>query len=478
MSERRFNRIELFKTLILVVLFFTTILFLYLLWSLDSANAFHLPSILSQEEEIDPPDMEAFLIPSSIIYSQGDGSYQLADEDLDQKFVAALAELRTLSNSASILVSEVTAQQYQEAMSGYQSIILSFDYGIPFSEVCSRYEIKRATGFDVIESMNTLSFSEAARESIFIYDKVKGKYFRLLADEESSVVKDEFSKLQKDEMLSYYTVGNILGGENPALIPLTMESDLIPVQYDKESPDTSEEIKQALAESLFGENFDFVRRITDSFGNVTYMYGYGQKTFSTSVDGVFEYKNETLEGDSTGFFSDLQTALTFVAMHGGWDGLDGQDAAFYLKDAQSIADGKKEGYRFSFAIELSGEEVFYESGFPIEIEVLAGQISYYKRDVFSVDDDYTASFRPAQDPANVIAQNYSYIYSNMNSNTFSVNEEEAFDAVASWIISVQTGFVRIQSDQILRPAWIIHMNNGQRFYFSLYEAKPIVQSKQ
>jgi hypothetical protein len=407
----------------------------------------------------------------------GDGSYQLADENLDQKFAGALIELRRLSNSASILVSEVTSQQYQEAMSGYKSIILSFDYGIPFDEICFRYEIKKATGFDVIESMNSLSFSEAAKESIFIYDRAKGKYFRLLADEESSVVADEFSKLQRDEMLSYYTVGNILGGQNPALIPLTTDNSLSSVRYDKESQEASEEIKQALAESLFGENFDFVRRITDSFGNVTYMYGYGQKTFSTSVDGVFEYKNETLEGNSAGFFADLQTALTFVAMHGGWDSPDGQQAVFYLKNAQGIADGKKEGYRFSFSIELWGEEVFYESGFSIEIDVLAGQISYYKRDVFSVDDDYKTSFRPAQDPANVIAQNYSYIYSNMDSNVFSVNEE-AFDAVASRISSVQTGFVRIQSDRVLRPVWIIQMNNGQRFYFSLYEATPIVQSKQ
>ncbi len=474
MSEQRVKRIEFVKTLILVVLFFTTILFLYLLWSLDSESTFRLPSILSQEE-VEPPQIEALLIPKSVIYSQGDGSYKLAAEDLDQSFYAALSELRTLGNSDSVLVSEVTAQQYQEAIAGYQSVIISFDYGLPFNEVCSHYDINRATGFDTVEFMNSISFSEAAKESIFIYDQKKDRYYRLVADKESTVVEDQFLSIQDELLTSYYTIGNISGGDNTALIPLAVSSNLIPVEYYEESEEASENVRQALAESLFGENFDFVRRITDSFGNVTYMYGYGQKTFFTGIDGVFEYKNATVEGISAGFFGDLETALSFVAMHGTWSSLDGQAIEFYLKNVQDIADERKKGYHFSFGVKILGQEVFYENGESIEIEILAGQVAYYKRDVISVapEEAYDTAPKPTQDPANVIAQNCNHIYNVMNDSMLTINSEEAFEYVADSVVSVQTGLVRVQNDQNLQPAWIIHMNNDQRFYFSLYEARPI-----
>lgn len=479
MSEQKINPIEKAKNVLLVVLFFTTILLLYLIWAPENYNRFSLPAILSQKEQAQIPEIERTLLPDKIVYSYGDGSFKLLNKEPQDIFSFAVEQLKTLNEETNKLVSEITAAQFKEGIEQYKSAYISFNYGIPFKELCLRYHIQSTAELDSIGSINLVAFSEADKKSIFIYDADVDKYYRILSSKENTAVKDLFEIIVEENPIVYYRVGTILGGKNNALIPLILTSKLSPIQYKEESEEVSESIRKALAESLFGENFDFVRRITDHFGNVTYMYGYGQKIFSSTVDGILEYKNEVIEGVQGGFFGDLETALSFVAAHGTWDSLDGQEIEFYLADAQKISKDKKNGYQFSFGSFILGEKVFYENGFSIEIKILDGQVSYYKRNVISSYVGQTFNQNPelAQDPANVIAQNYNHIYNVMTSNTLAINEEKAFIYVTDSISSVETGLVRIENDRTLQPAWIIHMDNGSSFYFSLYEARPIGLSK-
>lgn len=475
MSEQKLKHIERAKTILLVVLFFMTILLLYLLWSPEYQSRFNLPGILSQREKAETPEAESMLLPDKVAYSYGDGSFVLLEKNPQAAFTFAIAQLKKLNESNSKPVSEITAEQFKEGIDQYKSAFLAFDYGIPFSELCQRYDILSTAEFDNIGDVYLIAFSEADKKSIFTYDESMQKYFRIVLDSESSAVEDLFTIITQEKSTAYYRSGTIFGGENDTLIPLVFSSRLSEIYYKEESEEASESVKKALAESLFGENFDFVRRITDNFGNITYMYGYGQKTFTSYVDGIWEYKNEVLPGTSNGFFGDLETSLSFVATHGTWDSLDGQKLEFYLADARKITDEKKTGYQFSFDAFIMGEKVFYEDGFPIDIRILDGQVAYYKRNVISVypSQDFNENPVTAQDPANVVAQNYNYIYNVMTDNTLSVSEEEMFEYVAGSIASVKTGLARIKNDNVLQPAWIIHMNNGSSFYFSLYEAEPI-----
>ena len=475
MRMQKVNRIERAKTILLVVLFLTTILLLYLLWSPETQSHFTLPGILSQREKAEIPAAESVLLPDQVAYSYGDGSFVLLNKNLQQIFSFAISQLKLLNESNNRLVSEITAEQFREGIEQYKSAFLSFNYGIPFDELCLRYDIRNTAEFDSIGDVYLIAFSEADKESLFIYDENTQKYFRIVSERESTAVDDLFTMITQENPTVYYRIGSIFGGENDALIPLILTSKLSTIYYKEESAEASESVRRALAESLFGENFDFVRRITDNFGNVTYMYGYGQKTFTSYVNGIWEYKNEVVSGAGGGFFSDLELALSFVATHGTWDSLDGQKLRFYLADAKEITENKKTGYLFSFGVFIMGEKVFYESGFPIEIKILDGQVAYYKRNVISVYEEqaFYENSVLAQDPANVIAQNYNYIYNVMTDNALSVNEEKAFEYVADSVASVEAGLACIENDKSLQPAWIIHMDKGSSFYFSLYEARPI-----
>ncbi len=478
MIQGKTSRVEHLKTVILVVLFFTTILLLYLLWTLDSRGVFRLPDILPERAAVQAPEAESLLIPQRVVYSMGDGSYRRRHTDTQAVFLKGLSALQSLAGEPEVALAEITREQYDEAMKTYRSLTIDFGYSIPLGEFCSRWEIPQVAGMEGIRSLNALAFSEAAGQSIFIAEGEAGRYYRVYSQGDTEIFSAMLEGEDLQSLTACYTVGNILGGDNPSLIPLSEESGLAPLRWQQETEEASQDLRQALAESLFGENFDFVRRITDNFGNVTYMYGYGQKTFTQGVDGVLEYKSETPEGTAGGFFRDLETALSFVASHGTWEGLDGQAAGFFLADAQALSSNKREGHRFLFGLRIEGQPIYYESGVPIQIDVLDGQISYYRRDViFAEAGPQPPVPGPTQDPANVIARNYNHIYNVMTGNVLSVNEESAFQYVAAAVRDIRQGLVRIPNDDRLQPAWILVMESGQKFYFSLYEAIPIGMSK-
>ena len=64
--------------------------------------------------------------------------------------------------------------------------------------------------------------------------------------------------------------------------------------------DGSKEVGTDAARAVFGDTFSFVRRITDSFGNVTYMYGYGEKNLYLYAEGAIEYRTTVSGGVVTG----------------------------------------------------------------------------------------------------------------------------------------------------------------------------------
>ena len=83
---------------------------------------------------------------------------------------------------------------------------------------------------------------------------------------------------------SCYPASEILGFGR-AYVAVSVESSLSEGSFISEAAERGRDLRTSMAEAVMGENFDFVRRISDGFGNTTYMYGYGQKTFTARADG-------------------------------------------------------------------------------------------------------------------------------------------------------------------------------------------------
>ena len=283
MNERA-RKVEKLKNAVIVVLFLTTVLLLNLTWRSEGAAPFRLSSVLDFiSPDVWVPDASEFIAADYTVCGFGDATFS---RDAD----------RAESANASFLINEVTEQQYREMLTGYRCLKVVLSCPVPFGEFCDRNQINRSSVFDQVGTVSALLVSEAAPESIFV--EGGGQCWRFISDSEQDLASPLLVSLVRKDPI-YFTAGSMLGNSNMAILPLTSSATLAPAAWESEAAGDVERAGRTMAESIFGENFDFVRRITDSFGNVTYMYGYGATVLTCYTDGSFDYYDEgTGRGES------------------------------------------------------------------------------------------------------------------------------------------------------------------------------------
>lgn len=472
-GSKRF--VENLKTVILVVLFIATILLLYLLWSGENSGKIAISEFLpfsgSKKSTL---QYEEVLVPASIAWGEGDGSFRYRTVDLQDSQEYFIEQLRELYQGT-VLVYSITENQFYQAVKENKSSVLQLGIDIPYEDFCRANDISIAGG-EGIAYVESLAISEAANDSMIIFDGLNKLYYRLAVEGAEIRPYEEDApngeNANADTMGIYYPADIVLGSSNDALLPIVETSNLSDCRYEPESENAMEELGVSMAEAVFGDTFDFVRRITDDFGTVTYMYGYGQKTLTVNNDGSFAYKAET-SGESGGFYEDLQTALDFVASCGGWEN-DGIEAINYrLAEVSSSGSGKGISYVFSFAACIKGYQVHSETGYPIVVGISNGQVSDYYRNTYSLRAFAEGENVTVSDAANVIASNAGHMYKVMNNDALSPNTDEAFAYVANIIVSMKMGYYKYDSGNSIVPCWIVTMDDGTRFFFDLYEGVPL-----
>lgn len=476
-SNQLHRRIEKIKDLILVVLFFSTILLLYFFWENQLFENFQLPDIVNSQEEYESIPLEEVIVPDNIYASSGNGVYVKVYSGKRDLWKRALGEIQKFGESSGIFVGEITREQYLDAMSGYTSVQFDLGYEVPFAQFCEYYKIARSQSYDTVEAVSTIAFSGASGESLFIVQEQKGKYYRLVSDGERTQLRTIAEEIAASDDASYYPISEVMGVENTTMIPWEASVSYGPLKWETERQRGEDEDVTALAQSFFGENFDFIRRMVDTKGNVTYMYGYGQKTFIRYADGPFEYKEEAGNGSggTPSFYGSLDTALQYVAAHGSWRTFDDEAVSVFLSRAVSIEQNKQKGYRFEFGLMAGDLPVFYEQGIPLAVEVVNGQVTYYQRNLIQYDLPEVQDVSVQTNVANVIASNYTAIYQLLNPQEAMTRapKEEWFDEVVAGINDARLGYFRSVSNaesaerQEMVPAWVVTVNNRLRVFFDV-----------
>ena len=470
--DERAKRLEKLKTAVIVVLFLTTILLLNLTWRSESSGGFRLSSVLDLiGPDVWVPQASELLQPDYAVYGFGDATYAVDRSRVQERYQEMLQLLMQQSDTSALLVSEVTPQQYRDMMTGFRSLRVVLSCGVPFSEFCEANGISRPSSTDPVGYVESFILSDAAPESIFV--EGRGSCWRFLSDSEENIATPLLSSMERSEP-TYYTAGSLFGNANLSLLPLSGSSNLAPAPVTRETGEERERSVREMAESIFGENFDFVRRITDSFGNITYMYGYGEKTLTCLTDGSFEYKTEPMEGPDPGFFGSLQAAVAYVATHGGW-GTDRRDLAFCLCGAAEEGSGRSKLYTFEFAQKMGGVKLLSEDGPALIVKVSAGEVSYYRRAAVQSAALY-GEMQVAAEAANVLAGNCHLISSVLGSNLLAATSDEEFSFVAEKFRDATPAYVVTEDG--MEPAWVITMDGGTKLFFGLYDAVPLGFTRQ
>lgn len=494
MGKLQVDRIEKFKNILLVVLVFTTILLLYFLWGSESLEDFIFND---NDEQYEVLSSDKVILPDQIILGKGNEDYTVALENKEELWTnQILSTFRDFSQGTNSPVVEITEQQYKEIMK-YPSIIAKFQYNIPFDDFCDKYNIKKLQGYDSIGSLTEIGFSKGSKGSTFIYDGDKKKYYGVVGNKPLEIFNKIDTIFEQQEVATYYPLKTVLGEEstNDTLVPFELPPAIMAAEYKKDAEIGENENNSAMAQTYFGETFDFVRKVEESNGTTIYMYGYGQKVLIINPnEGSIEYKEEVKSDnpEKKSLFESLDTALGFVGAHGGFKTIAGQEIKPHLESA-SLIDDEKNSYRFAFSIMVGKNKVFYEEKMPIIIEVVNGQVSYFRREFINFDENQVEKKSNTEgiSAINMLAMNYEYMREALTKAGFITKEESkdiSFEDIANKIDNLYTGYlkpsVQLTSNETanktkdleLAPVWVVEVN-GILLYFDLYDGQPKGYSK-
>ncbi len=472
---------EIIKSAILVVLLIVTILLLYLIYQQKSSSGLSLRSLLPIGDRESGVTAAECISARDVWFSIGDGGFYRAERgasSLTGKFSALAFEA---AGSAGITLSDISRADYEDAVGAYRSVRLEFAYSLPLKELLDSKDIKYSSSINDAVVFDAAAFSEASRASIILADRAGGRYYRLILEGEADI----FSELYAEAVLEgsvYYRTGEVVGSEGEALIPLTKESGMEGISFSR-SRETDPDFTSETAEAIFGENFDFVRRISDGQGNLTYMYGYGVKTLTVS-DGVFEYRAVASASESEGLLGDLQTALDFAERCGGFK----EAGRFVLSGIRTGEAGGLRTHEFSFCAVSGGEPVYAQDGAAIRVEVSGGDVTYYRRDVCVYEEAAGTKKWAAASAANTIAANAEKMleFINASPNT-DLNitpgegpgespDADPIGAISEELEWVGTGYYHItggegsQREDSVVPAWVMETSSA-RMFFDLYSGE-------
>ncbi|MCF0151236.1 MAG: hypothetical protein HUJ80_07495 [Firmicutes bacterium] len=461
------RKIENLKNMVIVVLFLTAILLLYLLWTPDLKNigADVLRDLTSSSKEL--PQAQQLVQPLYGAVSAGDGSFVMYTDGADAMMTAAQQELGAFLAQDSYTVQAISASLYQQAMAGWESVQLEMGYGFPLADFCRYFCGRSPDGVEEI-LFDTLAFSTASAESFFVVDRSAGKFYRIVCSEARDAVA-AVAAAAGTPLSPCYAGSDILGGGD-ALICLSAESSLAPAAYTAEGGGRYIQKGSTIAERIFGDTFDFVRRITDTYGNVTYMYGYGEKTFYASIAGRYVYRTDSEGKDATGLFDDLTSALQSLSQ---WGGLDTGDLSIVLIDYDETGAGRVRARTFYFGLMSGNTRIFGDDICFAQVTVVGGSVTEMLRRLIEAQPAAAADQKEAAQPANVIANNSNHIYNILSNNTLAVASDEAFETASQQALTLVPGYYASDKNGELLPCWVLQMKNGTRFYFDLYTATPL-----
>lgn len=465
------------KTILIIALFFSTMLLLYFNWGYPDMKAFRILHIVAEEEVVEAPAIKDVVQPQNVVVNFGTGTYARLGWDQFDSWNECIATLSLYSRGNMVLVEEITPPQYDKIMD-LRSVRFGFQYDIPFSSFCRHYDIASVQGFGQIETFREIGYSLGSPESLFIADENKGKYYRIVSGEQVPRLGALINAAEKGDYIICYPIGTFVGTEGKAIIPITFESRLAGVGFEPELQNKNGPRIREFAEIFFGESFDFVRRIEESKGTLIYMYGYGGKVLTINPDGSAEYKEKTgAGGGQQDYFESLACALQFVASHGGFDSKG--DCVPYLKESRAVEKDKRKGHVFVFGMRVTSESLYHIGSEIISVEIIGGQVSNYKRNMISLNGHTETAAKEAYSAINMLAKNYHYINSVLSGEGYKSSQERGealFDYISERIQLVKTGYVRPIDGNELIPSFVVVIEDIT-FYFDLFDVEPLGYNK-
>jgi len=446
---------ETIKTFILIVLFLAAILFLYLLWP-DKGFSLIGSSSIDDEQVTKVYELYELITPNEVcVRQQGNSVEYIKSKSL--VFQKAMDKIKNMCAENETAIASITPEMYDEAKNNFQSLSISFNYGISFSDIANYIDLKTGSNFDIIKEFDTIMYSSAYKSSVFFRNSHTGESFRLAGKNFNLSIEDILLDAETDGN-KYIQAKQIMGqGEN--FIPYGVSNKVkVSAISTKVLSDTESE---NLARILFGKSFDFARKVVDTVGNITYMYGYGQKVLKINKAGDMEYRAELSEKKKNSVIEDLAVANEFVEALS-LENISGLE--FLLSDI-TISEEDSSIRRFEYSQYRNGIIIkTSQDSAALLIEVQNGQIINFVQNAITAGSESDNGSLVIYEPARMLAENCMDIYETVNGMA-ARNEEEAYSFVCENVEAITV--VYLKEINRIAPNWAVHIA-GETLYYNYY----------
>lgn len=382
---RKFQR-ERFKTTFLTMLFILSIALNQQLWLRISLTK--ITSAIRQTEKIEERNnidvkgnIYDIISPQSFSINFGGGLHTRLYTDSYGMWNQTLKLLKSMYEKEHVVVKKADKKKWLEVRE-FRSIEMKFGDSIPMDILGDIIDQKEIGNIEAIKSIDHILISLSDGIAIYVADKEKDTYYSIKGNNVESNLYTIVKNIEHSKYDEYRDFRDIYGINNNTKIPRRLNDTIHEIEVVKEiDPERNIQV-EAFAGTFFGENLDFVRKITETNGSVIHMYGYGQKILKINHQGALQYTEKIDERKAQKDIKiedAMKIAVQFIREHGGWSNIDG-----YLKDIKYVENEGKKTYKFSFGYRINGVPVYYsdENGITdtaMEIEMLGEQVISYKR---------------------------------------------------------------------------------------------------
>ena len=472
---------EKMKTVFLAMLFVLSVLLTHKLWIIIPSGGMFSPEVdEAVEEELNI--YAEILSPQSYIYNFGGGYHTIFFTDPNGTWTE-VADTVDAFIEKDFTYETLSREQWQEA-NEYKSVKLQFSFPVPLELFYSGYkEWDLEEGMDAIDS---LLIPATEKNVLYVADKSKGIHLRLKGENTDGNIALKIDEVRSIPHIDYFKTEDILGIDSDILLPINFEEEIPALDMTAEIEVSDKTQITALAGRIFGENFDFIKKIEENDGSVMYISSYGEKVLRIQTDGLLEY-TEKLEKQTQAPAPDrlesLNRAVYFVRNNGGWP------AGAYLSDSLQIEKSGMKGYRFLFNYKIDGYPVLEGAGEgsgPISVDVYGNSVTYYKRRVFrekmNIREGDSSPSGTVLVPQKVIDRNFreiaaAYIVDKELDISEISMDQLLFDILSS-IDNIQMAYYLDEKDgrEVLIPVWRIAAEK-RIYYFNVRNGNIIYRSR-
>lgn len=439
----------------------------------------------NSDNELKTVSINSYINPQSYFVSFGGMSYtKVYDQDIRNQIWANVQPyiFSTLNNYESFEI--IDEKTYVEAFST-KSILLKMPLELRLSDLAELYGIGQLPAEMASFVPTEYLIISDEPQVLYVYDEASKKYYKFQSMTFTHDIPELIGSLQAMEYIEYRKVSDRFSlestvSENENYLNYT----LIPYQYDYLVPnlevqnevnlnsDQFDDQIREVAKAVFGNRFDFIKRLEDINGSVIFMYGYGDKALTITPEGVVSYSQKYKRNEN----GDLSVAGALSLACGELEQFGVLPSGVNLVSYQSESVDGVLKHIFSFNYKLGNYEVVPKSNLKSDIEVIVkgDQVLNITKNVKSFIGDAilerSLDYDKMFDIDECITSNFLEvsIYYLQDNNIYdaSMNSIQYYFSIRSAISKIEMNYYQLDETHMI-PVWVVDIS-GRTYIFDAY----------